>query len=73
MRRNVTYEDTYTCIDKRAKIFNNKKKRALTQYLLLRESLEIRRQKTTRGLGLNDPQLCVWSNAWDPILKRLSD
>ena len=53
--------------------FNNKNKRALTQNLLLRESLEIRRQKTTRGYGLNDPQLCVRSNAWDPILKRLSD
>ena len=53
--------------------FNNKNKRALTQNLLLRESLEIRRQKTTRGYGLNDPQLCVRSNAWDPIPKRLSD
>ena len=53
--------------------FNDKKKRALTQNLLIRESLEIRRQKTTRGLGLNDPQLCVRTNAWDPMLKRLND
>ena len=53
--------------------FNHKKKAVLQKNLLIRESLEIRRQNTTRGLGLNDPQLCVYSNAWDPILRRLKD
>ena len=52
---------------------NHKKKAVLQRNLLVRESLEIRRQETTRGQGLNDPQLCVRSNAWDPILKRLKD
>ena len=51
--------------------FNDKKKNALQQNLLIRESLEIRRLKTSRGHGLNDPQLCVKSNAWDPILLKL--
>ena len=43
--------------------FNNKNKGALQQNLLIRESLEIRRLKTSRGHGLNDPQLCVRFNA----------
>ena len=51
--------------------FNDKNKNALQQNLLIRESLEIRRLKTSRGHGLNDPQLCVKSNAWDPILAKL--
>ena len=51
--------------------FNNKNKGALKQNLFIRESLEIRRHGTTRGLGLNDPQFCVRTNAWDPILKKL--
>ena len=37
--------------------FNDKNKKALQQNLLIRESLEIRRQKTSTGQGLNDPQL----------------
>ena len=53
--------------------FNDKKKNNLQQNLLIRESLEIRKQKTTRGLGLNDPQLCVRTNAWDPILNKLRE
>ena len=53
--------------------FAEKNKMALTKNCLIRESLEIRRQGTTRGLGLNDPQLCVRSNAWDPFLKKLKD
>ena len=53
--------------------FNDKKKTSLQQNLLIRESLEIRKQKTTRGLGLNDPQLCVRTNAWDPILNKLNE
>ena len=53
--------------------FNNKTKASLQKNLLVRESLEIRKEKTTRGLGLNDPQLCVRSSAWDPILDKLNE
>ena len=49
----------------------NDKSKATLQRNLVRESLEICKQKTTRALGLNDPQLCVRSNAWDPILEKL--
>ena len=52
--------------------FNDKNKASLQRNLLIRESLEIRKEGTTRGLGLNDPQLCVRSNAWDPILKKIT-
>ena len=52
---------------------NNKKKTALQQNLLVRESLEIKRHNTSSNSGLNDPQLAVRSNAWDPILKKLKD
>ena len=48
--------------------FNDKNKAALKRNLLTRESLEIRKHQTSTGNGLNDPQLCVRSNAWDPIL-----
>ena len=48
--------------------FNNKNKSALIRNLLTRESLEIKCHQTSTGNGLNDPQLCVRSNAWDPIL-----
>ena len=51
---------------------NNKKKTALQQDLV-RESLEIKRHNTLSNSGLNDPQLAVRSNAWDPILKKLKD
>ena len=51
--------------------FNDKSKNNLQRNLLIRESLEIRRQKTSTGDGLNDPQLAVKSNAWDPILVKL--
>ena len=51
--------------------YNEKSKSALQYNLLVRESLEIRRLKTSTGDGLNDPQLCVRSNAWDPILQKL--
>ena len=51
--------------------YNDRTKSALQKNLLVRESLEIRRHGTTTGKGLNDPQLCVKSNAWDPILKKL--
>ena len=51
--------------------FNDKNKGGLQRNLLIRESLEIRRLKTSRGQGLNDPQLCVRSNAWDPILAKI--
>ena len=54
-------------------IFENKKKSNLQRDLLIRESLEIRRHGTTTGQGLNDPQLCVRTNAWDPILSKLKD
>ena len=54
-------------------VFNNKKKGTLQRDLLIRESLEIRRHHTTTGQGLNDPQLCVRTNAWDPILLSLGD
>ena len=53
--------------------FNNKNKAGLQKNLLIRESLEIRRLKTSRGQGFNDPQLCVRSNAWDPILSKIKD
>ncbi len=51
--------------------FNDKSKNMLQYNLLIRESLEIRRLKTSTNGGLNDPQLCVKSNAWDPILQKL--
>ena len=51
--------------------FNDKNKNNLQRNLLVRENLEIRRQKTSTGDGLNDPQLAVKSNAWDPILMKL--
>ena len=53
--------------------FNDKNKSALTRNLLIRENLEIRKHKSSSGLGLNDPQLCIRSNAWDPILSKLRD
>ena len=53
--------------------FNDKKKGALQKNLLIRESLEIRRQKTSTGDGLNDPQLSVKTNAWDPLLRKFED
>ena len=53
--------------------FNDKSKKALQQNCLLRENLEIRRQKTAMGQGLNDPQLFAKSNAWDPLLRELKD
>ena len=53
--------------------FNNKNKNGLQQNLFIRESLKIRRLKTSRGQGLNDPQLCVRSNAWDPLLLKIKD
>ena len=52
--------------------FNDKNKKNLQRNLLICESLEIRRQKTSSGDGLNDPQLAVKSNAWDPILVKLN-
>ena len=51
--------------------FNDKNKAALQKNLLLRENIEIRRHQTSTGNGLNDPQLCIRSNAWDPILYEL--
>ena len=53
--------------------FSDKKKSTLQRNLLTRESLEIKRQGTSSGLGLNDPQLAIRSNAWNPILRRLRD
>ena len=29
--------------------------------------------EATRGLGLNDPQLCARTNAWDPIMNKLNE
>jgi len=51
--------------------FNDKNKNNLQKNLSIRESLEIRCQKTSTGDGLNDPQLAVKSNAWDPILVKM--
>ena len=48
--------------------YNDKNKAALQRNLLVGESLKIRQYQTSTGSGLNDPQLCVRSNAWDPIL-----
>ena len=53
--------------------YNDKNKSALQKNLLIRESLEIRRLGTSKNNGLNDPQLCVRSNAWDPLLKKLDN
>ena len=53
--------------------YNDKNKNTLQRNLLLRENLEIRRQKTTTGYGLNDPQLCIKSNAWDPVLRKINE
>ena len=53
--------------------FNDKNKATLQRNLLLRENIEIRRHQTTTGNGLNDPQMCIRSNAWDPILYELRD
>ena len=54
-------------------VFSDKKKTTLQQNLLTRESLEIKQKNTTYGKGLNDPQLYVRSNAWNPILQKLKD
>ena len=51
--------------------YSDKSKKSLQKNLLIRESLEIRRHKTSHGQGLNDPQLCVRSNAWNPILQKI--
>ena len=51
--------------------FSDKNKKNLQQDLLIRESLEIRRRKTATAQGLNDPQLAIRSNAWDPLLQKL--
>ena len=49
--------------------FNDKSKSGLQYNLMIRESLEIRRFKTSYS-GLNDRnELCVRSNAWDPVLQ----
>ena len=54
--------------------FNDKNKGMLQWNCLTRESLEIRRnQSSNPQIGLNDPQLCVRSNAWDPILNEMRD
>ena len=53
--------------------FADKQMGTLQRNCLIRESLEIRRLGTSFENGLNDPQLCVKSNAWDPILKKLKD
>ena len=53
--------------------FNDKNEKVLQQNLLIRESLEIRKEGTPTGSGLNDPHLCVGSNAWDPLLQKLKD
>ena len=53
--------------------FAAKNKNSLQQNLLIRESLEIKRQGTNSNNGLNDPQLAVRTNAWDPILDKLKD
>ena len=52
--------------------FNDKKKGVLQRNLLVRESLEIRRLSSSTN-GLNDPQLCLRTNSWDPILHKLRD
>ena len=51
--------------------YNDKNKNGLQQNLLIQESLKIRRLKTSRGKGRNNPQLSVRSNAWDPILAEI--
>ena len=53
--------------------FNDKNKATLQRNLLVSESLNIRKYQTSTGSGLNDPQLCVRSNAWDPILSITKD
>ena len=53
--------------------FNDKNKAKLQHNLLIGESLNIRKYQTSTGSGLNDPQLCVRSNAWDPILSITKD
>ena len=52
--------------------FQNKNKSALQKDLFIRESLEIRRNESGRGKGLNDDESrYVKTNAWGPILKKL--
>ena len=53
--------------------FNDKEKATLQRNLVVRESLEIRRQGSLKNNGLNkkDEWKCVKSNAWDPLLVRL--
>ena len=53
--------------------YADKNKKTLQKNLLIRESLEIKCQGTSTNNGLNDPQLCVRSNAWDPILHKLKE
>ena len=53
--------------------YNDKNKAALQRNLLISESLNIRKYQTSTSNGLNDPQLCERSNAWDPILSITKD
>ena len=52
------------------KTYNKKKKNKLQKDLLIRESLEIKKNDSIRK-GYNDPQLSVKSSAWDPLMKRI--
>jgi hypothetical protein len=52
--------------------FQNKKKTKLQKDLFVRESLEIRHQKTGPARGLNDDfGKCVKTNAWGPLLEKI--
>ena len=54
--------------------FDDKEKTTLQRNLVVRESLEIRRQGALKNGGLNkkDEWKCVKSNAWDPLLIKLT-
>ena len=54
--------------------FNDKEKTTLQRNLVIRESLEIRKQGALKNGGLNqkDEWKCVKTSAWDPLLTRLA-
>ena len=54
--------------------FQEKEKSKLQKNLFIRESLEIRKQKTGPGMGLNDDySKYVKTHAWGPVLNKLRD
>ena len=52
------------------KTYNEKNENKLQRDLLIRESLEIKKNDSIEK-SYNNPQITVKSSAWDPLLKRI--